>query len=310
MQLLEALKKKDLRALAKAISLAENDPLSCEKFFGEVISQPPRSFKIGLTGPPGSGKSTLIRNIVSRAFQEGYSIGVLAVDPSSPFSGGALLADRLRISIPDLDPNRVFIRSLSSRGHLGGLSPGIVASVKLMDYYGFDFLLLETVGVGQAEVEVMYLADLVGVVLVPNLGDEIQAMKSGLMEVADFFLINKCTLQGAEKLRLELESLIESSPRFLNAQWIPPVFSTDALTGEGLSELWSFLKNVQKDERFLGLLDKKRKRQAHFQVYQSLLNFFRMKIEDSLKLESLDSYSPALVKGLIKKIIKSLKEEE
>lgn len=310
MQLLEGLKKKDLRALAKAISLAENDPLSCEKFFGEVISQPPQSFKIGLTGPPGSGKSTLIRNIVSRAFAEGYSIGVLAVDPSSPFSGGALLADRLRISIPDLDPNRIFIRSLSSRGHLGGLSPGIVASVKLMDYYGFDFLLLETVGVGQAEVEVMYLADLVGVVLVPNLGDEIQAMKSGLMEVADFFLINKCTLQGAEKLRLELESLIESSPRFLNAQWIPPVFSTDALTGEGLSELWGFLKNVQRDERFSGLLEKKRKRQAHFQVYQSLLNFFRMKIEDSLKLESFDSYSPALVKGFIKKIIKSLKEEE
>lgn len=310
MQLLEGLKKKDFRALAKAISLAENDPLSCEKFFGEIISQPPKSFKIGLTGPPGSGKSTLIRNILSRAFQEGYSIGVLAVDPSSPFSGGALLADRLRISIPDLDPARVFIRSLSTRGHLGGLSPGIVASVKLMDSFGFDFLLLETVGVGQAEVEVMYLADFVGVVLVPNLGDEIQAMKSGLMEVADFFLINKCTLPGAEKLRLELESLIGSSPRFLNAKWIPPVYSTDALSGEGLGELWEFLKNVRKDERFLGILDKKRKRQVHFQVYQSLLDFFRMRIEDSLKLESFDHYSLEVVEGLIKKIIKSLKEEE
>lgn len=310
MQLLEGLKRKDLRALAKAISLAENDPLSCEKVFGEIISQPPKSLKIGLTGPPGSGKSTLIRSIISRAVKEGFSVGVLAVDPSSPFSGGALLADRLRISLPDFDPSRVFIRSLSSRGHLGGLSPGIVTSVKLMDYYGFDFLLLETVGVGQAEVEVMYLADLVGVVLVPNLGDEIQAMKSGLMEVADFFLINKCTLPGAEKLRLELESLIGSSPRFLNARWIPPVFSTDALTGEGLDELWEFLKGIPKNQNFLEVLEKKRRRQAYFQVFQSLMNFFRMKVEDSLKLESFDGYSPEVVRGLIKKITNTLKEDE
>jgi LAO/AO transport system kinase len=309
MQLIEGLKRRDLRALAKAISLAENDPLMAEEVFGEVISQPPMSFKVGFTGPPGSGKSTLIRNIVSRAVKENMSVGVLAVDPSSPFSGGALLADRLRIAIPNLDPSKVFIRSLSSRGHLGGLSPGIVASVKLMDYYGFDLLLLETVGVGQAEVEVMYLADLVGVVLVPNLGDEIQAMKSGLMEVADLFVVNKCTLQGAEKLRLELESLIENSPRFQNALWKPPVFSTDALTGQGLEELWAFIKNSPRDENFLKLLEKKRKRQVHFQIYQSLLNYFRLKAEDAMKLLSLDHYSPAVVRELIKKILESREEE-
>ncbi|MGB9553348.1 MAG: methylmalonyl Co-A mutase-associated GTPase MeaB [bacterium] len=309
MQLIEGLKKRDLRALAKAISLAENDPLQAEEVFQEIISQPPTSFKVGLTGPPGSGKSTLIRNIVSRAVQENMKVGVLAVDPSSPFSGGALLADRLRIAIPNLDPSRVFIRSLSTRGHLGGLSPGIVTSIRLMDFYGFDLLLLETVGVGQAEVEVMHLADLVGVVLVPNLGDEIQAMKSGLMEVADLFVVNKCTLQGAEKLRLELESLIESSPRFQNASWKPPVFSTDALSGEGISELWSFIRRCPQDPLFQAQLEKKRRRQVHFQIFQSLLNYFRLKAEEAMKLLSVERYSPAVVRELIKKIQEESKEK-
>jgi LAO/AO transport system kinase len=309
MQLVEGLKKRNLRALAKAISLAENDPLEAQEIFGEFISEAPLSFKVGLTGPPGSGKSTLIRNIVSKAVGENMKVGVLAVDPSSPFSGGALLADRLRISIPNLDFSRVFIRSLSSRGHLGGLSPGIITSVKLMDYYGFDLLLLETVGVGQAEVEVMYLADLVGVVLVPNLGDDIQAMKSGLMEVADLFVINKCTLPGAEKLKQELEFLINSSPRFQGALWRPPVIYTDALTGEGVDQLWEFVKNCQRDENFLKFLEKKRKRQVHFQIYQSLINYFRMKAEDVMKPLSLEKYSPGEVRELIRKIIAECQKE-
>jgi LAO/AO transport system kinase len=302
--LIEELQAKRPRALAQAISLAENDPIGSAEIFSSLHPLQ-KSFKIGFTGPPGSGKSSLIRDLLVLASRQDLRVGVIAVDPSSPFSGGALLGDRLRMNLAGFDPEQVFIRSLSTRGHLGGLSPGTILSLHLLEYYGFDWILLETVGVGQAEVEIMHLADIVGVVLVPGMGDEIQAMKSGLMEIADLFIVNKCHRPGTDNLVGELEALLAMAPRFKEeGVWHPQILKTDALDGEGIENLWQLLLGYPTNVDFQCHRSLKRRRQIYYQTFQSVINHFRVRTANLLKLYALEEGADAAdVHELAQKVI-------
>jgi len=246
--LIKKLKKRDLRALSKAISAAENDPIAAESAFADLFARIiGKSLVIGITGAPGVGKSTLIKNLIKKAVAENLKIAVLAVDPSSPFSGGAFLGDRLRINIPDFDPQKIFIRSLATRGNLGGLSPGAAISLNLLKYYRYDIILIETAGVGQSEVEIMNFADCVAVLLVAGLGDEIQAMKSGIMEIADVFVVNKCNVPGTDKLVNEIHRTIINSPRYDDDKILKPeIILTDSISAEGVGKLWQFFKDCKK----------------------------------------------------------------
>jgi len=224
----------DIRALARAISLVEErvpgvgGVLDGLKIRRRTDPGAPRV--LGITGPPGAGKSTLVDRLIARAREEGRTVAVLAVDPSSPFSGGAILGDRLRMQSHALDAG-VFIRSLSARGHLGGLSRATGQVVDLFDAAGWDEIFVETVGVGQSELAVCEVADTAVVVLTPESGDTVQAMKAGLLEIADVFLVNKADRPGAEALARELEQAVHLSE---DGGWQAPVLTTSALEDRGI----------------------------------------------------------------------------
>jgi LAO/AO transport system kinase len=196
---------------------------------------------LGVTGAPGAGKSTLVDQLTATLRGDGLRVGVIAVDPSSPFSGGAILGDRIRMQQHHADPG-VFIRSMATRGHLGGLARGTLEMALLLDAAGFDAILIETVGVGQDEVEVARLADVCAVVLVPGMGDDVQALKAGIMEIADVFVINKCDLPGAERLEQELRSMMALAPS--GAPEIP-IVKTAASERRGIGEAAAALRTVK-----------------------------------------------------------------
>lgn len=211
-QLLGEFGKKNLRALSRLISMAENRDDSVREILGKLYSRTGQARVIGLTGPPGAGKSTLVGEFVRSIRAAGKTVAVIAVDPMSPLTGGALLGDRIRLS-EHFNDSGVFIRSLSTRGKLGGLSQATREVVHLADAFGFDFVLVETVGVGQSEVDIRKIADLSIVVLVPESGDDIQTLKAGLLEIGDLFLVNKCDREGADRLALELRNMLELAHR-------------------------------------------------------------------------------------------------
>jgi LAO/AO transport system kinase len=225
----------DRFALARLISWAENGDARCAPALAALWGRVGRAMRIGITGPPGAGKSTLVNQLARLYRQAGKTVGVLAVDPSSPFSGGALLGDRIRMEERTLDPG-VFIRSMASRGSHGGLARAAVDACDAMDAFGLETLLVETVGVGQAEYDVMDAVDTVLVVLHPGAGDGVQAMKAGLLEVADVLVVNKADQPGAERLQNELEEAVHV--RFLAGRtWRPPVVACSASRGEGVEQL-------------------------------------------------------------------------
>jgi LAO/AO transport system kinase len=261
--LLERFQKGEVPALARAISMVEDERPGFQDLMHSVLAGPPRARRVGFTGPPGAGKSSLLAAVagVYRAREE--RLGVVAVDPTSPYSGGALLGDRIRMNDLATDPG-MFIRSMASRGSLGGLATTTKEVLDLMDAFGFDRILVETVGVGQTELEITSAADTVVVVLVPESGDAIQAMKAGLMEIADVFLVNKADRPGASRLAKEIRFSLhlrtgrtmedgsghhgvgharaagepaEPQPPTSSAAWEVPVLTTNALTGDGLDEL-------------------------------------------------------------------------
>jgi LAO/AO transport system kinase len=215
----------DRRALARGISLLESGDPGGVRLLDEVWDATGRARRIGVTGPPGAGKSTLVAGLVRRLREAGRTVGVVAVDPTSPFTGGALLGDRHRMSREAHDEG-VFVRSLASRGSLGGLARSAPAVLDLLDAAGFETLLVETVGVGQSEVEVAGTADTVAVVLSPESGDAVQAMKAGLLEVADVLCVNKADRDGADELAAALESMLDLRA---DLAWRPPVVKTRAL---------------------------------------------------------------------------------
>jgi len=233
--LISAARAGDARALGRLISLVENATPELRQVMKVIAPMAGHARIIGLTGSPGVGKSTVTAALVRRFRDAGLRVGVLAVDPSSPFTGGALLGDRVRMQDHATD-DQVFIRSMASRGHLGGLAWATPQALRILDAAAFDIVLIETVGVGQAEVDIATLADCSLVLLAPGLGDSIQAAKAGILEVADIFVVNKSDRPGAQEVIRDLRTML-AMVSYAQGQWKPPIVSTTASTGGGIADL-------------------------------------------------------------------------
>ncbi|MFL6281290.1 MAG: methylmalonyl Co-A mutase-associated GTPase MeaB [Vicinamibacterales bacterium] len=225
----------DLRALARAISLVEDEAPEGAELVRRLFPHTGRAYLIGMTGAPGSGKSTLVDRLTAAIRAKAQTVGVVAVDPTSPFSGGAILGDRVRMQAHAGDAG-VFIRSMATRGHLGGLARSTGEVAVLLDAAGRDIVIIETVGVGQDEIDIVRTADVSVVTLVPGAGDEVQALKAGIMEIADIFVVNKADREGADRTAASIEANL-SLQTFAPGAWRPPILKTEATTGRGVPEL-------------------------------------------------------------------------
>lgn len=233
-EIVPALRSGDVRALARAISLVEDEDPRARRIIELLFPHTGRGYVIGVTGSPGAGKSTLVDQLVRKLTAEGKRVGVIAVDPTSPFSGGALLGDRIRMSVAAELPS-VFIRSMATRGALGGVAPRTAEAIFCLDAAGYDYVIVETVGVGQAEVEIVKTADAVVVVLVPGMGDAVQALKAGILEIADVFALNKSDAPGVDRLEKELFAVLGLGANRDGLQ--PKIVRTISTTGQGIADL-------------------------------------------------------------------------
>ena len=224
----------DRRAITRAITTVENGDPAAIPLLRHLFPSTGQAFVVGVTGSPGAGKSTLVEKLASEYRRQGSRVGVIAVDPSSPFSGGAILGDRIRMQSLATDEG-VYIRSMATRGHLGGLAAATQDAATILDASGYQVVLIETVGVGQDEIEVARLADATVLLLVPGMGDEIQVFKAGIMEIADLFVLNKADRPGVEQLKQQVTALLSGATR--NDGWVPPVLEMVATTGEGVTAL-------------------------------------------------------------------------
>jgi LAO/AO transport system kinase len=254
----------DRRALARAITLVENgDPLAYE-VVSDLYPETGHAHAVGLTGPPGVGKSTLVSSLVRLARARDETIGVISVDPSSPFTHGALLGDRIRLTDHFLDPD-VFIRSMGTRGHLGGLSETTLQALLVLDAAGKDVVFLETVGTGQSEVGVLSIADTVVLALMPGSGDSIQALKAGIMEIPDVIAINKMDHPLAKTMLTEVRQVLSLGP---NDGWKPPIVLTEAVRGEGIETLWEKIAEHRAWLEAEGELERRRRANLAQEVFQ------------------------------------------
>ena len=234
-QIAEAVLAGDPRATARAISLIEDDGAAAAELIRRVFAHTGRAYLIGITGAPGAGKSTLVDKMTAAIRQGGQTVGIVAVDPTSPFSGGAILGDRVRMQAHAGDQG-VFIRSMATRGHLGGLAHATGEAALVLDASGRDVVLIETVGVGQDEVDIVRTADISIVTIVPGTGDDVQALKAGIMEIADIFVVNKADREGADRTVASIETTL-SLQSYDASAWRPPIVKTEAISGKGIPEL-------------------------------------------------------------------------
>jgi LAO/AO transport system kinase len=261
--LAEGVRTGDRRALARAISLVENgDPLAYD-LVRDIYPETGRTYAVGVTGPPGVGKSSLISTLIGHIREQGRTIGVISVDPSSPFTQGALLGDRIRLSDHFLDPG-VFIRSMGTRGHLGGLAETTLQALLVLDAAGKELVFLETVGAGQSEVEVIGIADTVVLVLMPGSGDSVQALKAGIMEIPDVIAINKMDHPAAKTMLNEVRSILSLDRE---RAWKPPIVLTDATRGENVPALWEKIEDHRAYLESEGRLEERRRKNLAGEVF-------------------------------------------
>lgn len=305
MDLVKELLSGSVRALSRLITLVENGAPDAARHLIELYPHTGRAHVVGITGSPGTGKSTLTDKITGVLRDRGLTVGIIAVDPSSPFTGGAILGDRIRMDSVALDPG-VFIRSMATRGHLGGLAGATSDAVKILDAFGKDIIIVETIGVGQDEVEVVKAADTVLLVLVPGLGDGIQSMKAGIMEIGHIYVVNKCDRQGADQLVREVSARLEQDQRLKESPWEPPVVRTVASMGQGSGELVDALMSHRAFMEETGALEELRKKRAEeetlFIVEREIFGLVKKRLsgdQDSAKIlkmvseHELDPYTAA-----------------
>jgi LAO/AO transport system kinase len=263
------------RAIARLISLVEDGGSGLGEAMRALYPHTGRAYSVGITGAPGAGKSTLTERLIARARRDGHRVGVLAVDPSSPFSGGALLGDRVRMQSHATDPE-VFIRSMATRGHLGGLALATPEAIRVLDACGNDLVLIETVGVGQAEVEITDACDTTLVVLNPGWGDAVQAAKAGLMEIADVFVVNKADRPGARDTVRELRQMLDMA----EAAFKPEIVKTVSIKGEGIDELWAAIEKHRAYQEEHGLLEARRRRRVERELREIVAERFRRRVDE------------------------------
>ncbi len=254
-ELVSKFQEKDRLALARIITIVENEPERGKEIFDALYKNTGKAYIVGITGSPGSGKSTLISRLAQEMRSRGKTVGIISIDPSSPFSGGAFLGDRVRMREIVSDPE-IFIRSVASRGMSGGLSKATYDIATVFDAYGKDYIIIETVGAGQAEVDVIKIADTIVCVFMPGAGDSIQAQKAGIIEIGDILVVNKADLNG-DKLALQLEMALDSYTR--QTGWRPPVLTTIAIDGVGIKELLEAIEEHRKHIELAGLLEERRR---------------------------------------------------
>lgn len=281
----------DRRAVAKLISLLESGGDGAHDAVARLFPHTGHAYTVGITGSPGAGKSTLTDRLVALIREGGEEVGVLAVDPSSPFSGGAILGDRVRMQEHATDTG-VFIRSMATRGHLGGLALATPQAVRVLDAAGKPWVVIETVGVGQVEVEVAGAADTTVVVVTPGWGDAVQANKAGLLEIADVFVINKADRDGVAETRRDLELMLELSEL---EGWRPPIVATVATTGEGVDDLWRAVREHRAHLESTGGLERRRQERVRRELHDIVLQRLHERMEDACSGAAFDAAADAVL---------------